>query len=107
MAGGKYNERITIETPTHTQDEIGGTVSTWTTFAERWAKVVHEMGSEFFANAQDTPTRRLMFVIRNLTGLTEDMRVVYDGRAYQIHQIRPVKKSHEHEIRAVWTDDES
>ena len=88
MQAGPLRHRITIETPTETQDTFGAAVATWATFAERWAAIEPLTGREFFAaqqiNAEVSHTIRLRYV----AGVTTKMRVAFGARHFDLAAVR-------------------
>jgi len=87
LHAGDMWTRVTIETPTKTQNEVGETVLTWSTFATVWAEVesLSARETERFAETVGFMTHRVK--IRYLDGLNGAMRVVYRSRVLEIGQI--------------------
>ena len=46
IAAGSLNSRVTIETPTMTQDAAGQAIPSWSTLATVWANIRHLNGAE-------------------------------------------------------------
>ena len=53
MRAGQLRHRISIQTPTETQDDAGAIVTTWTEIVETWAAVEPSSGSERWARDMD------------------------------------------------------
>ena len=87
LHAGDMWTRVTIETPTSSQNEVGETVLTWSTFATVWAEVesLSARETERFAETVGFMTHRVK--IRYLDGLNGAMRVVYRTRVLEIGQI--------------------
>lgn len=77
IQAGKLRHKVTIQTPTETQDEYGQPVQTWATFAEVFASVEPIRGREFFAAQQIQSDVTTRIRIRYLSGVTTKMRVVH------------------------------
>ena len=75
---------ITIEDPTVTQDDFGGEVTTWATFAQVWAQRVDMRAKERFNSEQIQAIETTTWRIRYLDGVQPDMRIVYFGKVYEI-----------------------
>lgn len=79
MKAGPLRERVTIEKPVDTQDDIGGTVRTWETVATCWAAVEPLSGREFFAAQQVQASSTTRIRIRFREDITTKMRVRHDA----------------------------
>lgn len=75
---------ITIETPT---EGSAGEAPTWATFAQVWANKRDVTGRERFAARQELAQRTTVFRTFWLDGLTEKMRIQYDGLTFDIEGI--------------------
>lgn len=90
IAAGKLDRRVTIEQPSVAADAYGGQVTTWTTFKVAWAEVRPIRGAERFEAMAQRAARFEVFRIRYLSGVTPKMRIVWDGRVYNIRNIAEV-----------------
>lgn len=79
MRAGKLNEKISIHTPTISQNSTTGeVVQSWSTFiGDRWANVVISQGIEQFMDDQRHFRKEGTFTIRYSTGITPVMRIAY------------------------------
>lgn len=89
---GKLSEPIIIQSATISQSTYGEPVETWSTFAEVWAAVNQVSANERFRNerfrsAAVLAARTAKFTIRDLEGLTENMRITWDGATWLIKGI--------------------
>lgn len=88
MRAGRLRHRITIQESTPTQDSFGEVDDDWSEFATRWARVVTGGGvsraRERFANDAKYAEADVRFELRHIDGVTPEMRVVYDGRTFDI-----------------------
>jgi SPP1 family predicted phage head-tail adaptor len=81
---GELDRRITIEQPTFSQGSLGGKQQTWSTFATVWARYTPGAGREFFINNEMTAQNVATFRVRYLSGLTNAMRISFDGQYWDI-----------------------
>ena len=87
MLAQRLRHQIVIEQKTTTLDAYGGNSAAWTTFAPVRAGVEPVSGSEMIKSGANIAEGIVKFPIRYLAGVTEQMRVVYDGRVYDIQSI--------------------
>ena len=84
MRAGSLRHRVTIQSVSEVQNSIGEAIETWSTFAEAWARIDPLSGREILAaNQLDEPVSAKLRM-RYLLGVTGKMRVVYDGKTYNI-----------------------
>lgn len=87
MRAGSLRHRITIQTPTTTQDAAGQPIRTWATLAGPVvlpAKVESVAGGETIRGRQVSAVAQVMFTIRYRSDITTQMRVIWDGRVLGI-----------------------
>jgi len=93
---GKLNKEITIQEIVETVDAGGGTVATWTNLATDavvWASIdnftglKNPTGRDIYRQRQIQNELTYKFTIRNRTDLTSDMRIVYNGKNFNIRTI--------------------
>jgi SPP1 family predicted phage head-tail adaptor len=79
--------RVTIQQAAKTQNEVGESVLTWSTFATVWASVesLSARETERFAETVGFMTHRVK--IRYLSGVTGAMRILYRNRVLEIGQV--------------------
>jgi len=100
FAIGRASHRIRIEEKSVTRNSIGEEVVTWedviTDTADNsiWAEVWPLKGREFFAAQQTQYAADVRFRLRYRAGLTQDMRVVWNGDAFDILSIVDVGAAH-------------
>lgn len=88
----ELNRKIVLEKLTVTQDPVTGEqVESWGTFATVFAKVEPLVGREFFAAAAVQAEHTVKFTMRYLSGIDTTMRIVFDGRTFDIHAVQNVK----------------
>lgn len=82
IRAGLLRERIVIQNYTETRSSSGAQLKTWVKFAERHALVRPSMGREQFDLAHTKAEQIVRFTLRYLSGVTEQMRILYGGRGY-------------------------
>ena len=98
---GKLDRRITIQSLTQgSGSPYGEPTQTWTTWATVWANVYSGGGREFEAARQITAEIDTQFQVRWIDGLTPTMRILYEGRTYDILRIQEVGRR---ERWNIWT----
>jgi SPP1 family predicted phage head-tail adaptor len=76
--------RVTLQQRAQEVDEAGGVRHVWATVAVRWASVDRAAGSEVWASAQRSGRVPTVFRLRYMPGVTPGMRVLFDGRVYNV-----------------------
>ena len=84
MQAGKLNKRVIIQQYAATRDDYGGEVLTWSDIVTAWAQKAHRTSREFFAAQKVNAETTDMFIIRHYSGITTKMRVIFDGKTYDI-----------------------
>ena len=88
MRAGKLRHRVTIQQTTETREStMGGVIDTWGTFATRYASVSPLTGREYFTAQQHASEVTHEVRLRYLSGVTTKMRVLHDGRTFDIESI--------------------
>lgn len=91
MRTGKLDRRITFQKLTTTVDSTGGVVETWADLDHApvvWAALEPMSARERFEADQLQLQEVLRFKIRYRSDLDERMRVVFEGRNWNIRHIR-------------------
>jgi SPP1 family predicted phage head-tail adaptor len=80
MDAGRLRHRITI------QERDG---AEWVDFAQAWAEKEDRTGQENFENGEQLLQERVVirFRIRYRAGVTHEMRVLWDSRAFDIQRV--------------------
>lgn len=100
------NRLIAFETATTTEDNYGGTVSTWGQVATAWAEVLYGSGQERREAAQEAGTQAATFICMwtpTLAGVGIKDRIQFDGSAWDITSVAPIGLNKELHITAVRT----
>lgn len=90
---GHLNRRIEIQRPESSRSPSGAELLTWTCVAYVWAAVSYaRTGSgEDVEGDQLVATNRVIFTIRERSGLNEKMRLVYRDDIFNIMIIREIQ----------------
>lgn len=89
VPAGLLDRRVTLQSKSVTRNSIGEEVVTWADFATVWGYLKPVRGAERFAADQVQQTADLRCYIRDLDGVTPDMRIVWDGDPYDITAVIP------------------
>ncbi len=87
MKAGPRDRKIVIERATVTQDAFGGEVKTWVTYAEAWAQVLFNKGSERREAAQEQAAAAATFIVLSdskTSTVSVTDRILFDGSYWDI-----------------------
>lgn len=102
----KLDRLITIQTITQSKDETSGeAIRTPSTFAQVWASVTPWQGREFTQAGQLSAEITTRFHIRYLDGLNPKMRIIHEGKTFEIFRIEPVGRGDRQNIYAKARDE--
>lgn len=90
MIGG-MDQRITLQRYTEAADGIGGVTRAWANLAATptvWAAVKAKAGREGMDEGRVNATYVVLFTIYNRTDLSELDRILWNGEAYNIRNLR-------------------
>lgn len=87
MRIGRQRHRATIERSTETRNAVGEVIRTWSLFAERWMAIEPLTGRELWNAQQVQPDVTHRVRMRQLDGVTTDMRIDFNGRILHIRQV--------------------
>lgn len=90
MIGGRLNRRIVIQRKTETLDSFGQPIETWTTLHTLWADPRPVTGSERFTAQQVAGNAVMTFAIGWISDIHVEDRISYDGKLWDIHDIREI-----------------
>ena len=87
MQAGRLRHRVLIQKYEQTFDGWGTPIKGWADWAQVWAAIEPLRGQEFIAAqaAQSSTTVRVR--IRRRPGITTEMRLVFEGRFYNIKAV--------------------
>lgn len=94
MDPGKLRHRITIQRKEQTQNpNTGAMTTTWATVATVWAAVEPLSAREFIAAQAVQSDVSVRITMRYRTGITSAMRLLHDGKTYNITGVLADKAS--------------
>ena len=91
MRGGKLQERIEIQTATEAAaaNGSGQLVRTWAAYKKNWpARHAYVSGGATYRGRQISAQASHLFEIRTVTGVTTNMRVLWQGVYYGIVNVK-------------------
>ncbi len=89
---GRLDRKIVIEQVSNAKNALGEYVTTWSTYHTCFAAVSRFGGIEKMEAGKTTATNRIRFKIRFFDGITEDMRVLYNSKYYDITEIQELNR---------------
>jgi len=95
---GKLRERVTIQQATERRNSLGETTLEWATFAERWASVEGVTAREALGAGQLEVSITHRVRLRYVTGMTQNMRLVWRGRTLEVVSLLEHNNRSEHEL---------
>lgn len=87
MRAGRLRHKIEIQHSVETQDSIGAVVNNWQTFTQTRASYEPKTGKEAYAAMQEHAETSAVFRLRFRKGITAKMRLIYDGRIFDIESV--------------------
>lgn len=99
MRAGKLDRTITIQRAVETVAPSGDAVPEWSNIATGPAEVLHRTSTEFTAAFGEAGKDAIGFRIRYLAGLTLADRVLFDGQAFNLVEIKEIGRRRGLELR--------
>lgn len=89
MKAGTLNRKVTIQKLTTTLDEYGEPTgpNIWVDVATVWSSIKHASGMETVKSGVDVSVVKASIRIRRRTDVTAGMRVLCDGKVYDIRAV--------------------
>jgi len=84
MRAGRLRHKIEIQRPVETDGSMGSVVSSWQTFTQCRASYEPKTAKETYQANQDFAQSEAMFRTRFVPGVTPKMRLIFDGRTFDI-----------------------
>ena len=94
MNVGDYNCQIVIQSKIITRGTFGEELVTWGTFATDWASPEPLRGQEFLEARRLQANLDIRFRLRYRSGIKPAMRILYDGRTFEIVSVIHVSENH-------------
>jgi SPP1 family predicted phage head-tail adaptor len=98
LKSGLMDQKATIQTPTEGTNSIGEPTFTYSTFATRWMALLPLSGAERVASLQNEGTVTHRVRMRYTAGLKPKMRLVSEGRTFEIDSVVERGRREEHEL---------
>jgi len=98
LQSGIMDQKATIETPAESVNSIGEPTLTYSTFATRWIALLPLSGAERVASMQNEGTVTHRVRMRYTSGLKPKMRLVSEGRTFEIASVVERGRRDEHEL---------
>lgn len=102
---GEMRHRVTFQKLVSTTNENGFEIDTWKDIKTVWAKAANLSGREYFQAAGVQAENTVKFTTRYLKDLDTDIRILFEGKQYNITSIDNIKYEGKYiEIKALEVD---
>ena len=98
LKAGIMDQQAEIQTPTEGVNSIGEPTFTYSAFATRWMALLPLSGAERIASLQNEGTVTHRVRMRYTPGLKPKMRLVSEGRTFEIDSVVERGRREEHEL---------
>lgn len=98
LKSGIMDQKATVEAPTEGVNSIGEPTFTYSTFATRWIALLPLSGAERVASMQNEGTVTHRVRMRYTPGLKPKMRILSEGRTFEIDSVVERGRREEHEL---------
>jgi SPP1 family predicted phage head-tail adaptor len=92
MNTGRLDRKIVIQNYTDAKNAYGESERTWAAYHTTFSSISQDGGKDNNEADKTTATRKVKFKIRFFAGITENMRIVYNGYNYDITQIQELER---------------
>lgn len=99
MRAGIMDRTIRVERSVETSDEYGGVTAGWGEAITVRAQLIEQSTSDFMQGAGEEARRIAIFRARWISGLTNADRVVFEGLAYDVEQVKEIGRRRGVELR--------
>lgn len=99
MKAGKLDRAISIESMTEVLDEFGNPVESWAPFATLRAQIIQTSTDEFQRAYGAGGETAIAFRTRWLDGVSLNSRVMYEGNAHNLIEIKEIGRRRGLELR--------
>lgn len=101
MRAGNLDREISIETYSSSgQDEYGTPQETWTPLGTVRAQIVQSSTDEYFRASGEGATVTTVFRTRYIAGVTNQSRILFEGRTFDIEEVKELGRRRGLELRA-------
>jgi len=87
MNPGRLNKRVTIQSPSESQDEYGQPTQDWTDVCSTWAGIRAATSKEVYAASSFVSKVSHVVTIRWRSGIEADQRILYRSRIFEIQAV--------------------
>jgi SPP1 family predicted phage head-tail adaptor len=87
---GELDRRITLRTPSIATNDYGERVRTYADTSSLWAKVDYIKGKEGDEADKLASVKRVDFLVRYNTSITETSQIAWDGDTFEIEAVLPI-----------------
>lgn len=101
MRAGALDRTITLQRFTETVNEYGSITKTWTPLVTLRAQILQASVEEFYRSFGESPETAIVFRTRYADDIETTDRVVYEGSAYNIRELKELGRRRGLEIRCV------
>lgn len=101
MKAGSLDRVITVQRASETRDALGQVTQAWTTIATLRAAVIQASTTEFLQGAGLRGDRAVIFRTRWMDGLTVLDRILHEGAAYDIQELKELGRRKGLDIRTI------
>jgi SPP1 family predicted phage head-tail adaptor len=98
LKAGIMDQKAEIQSPTEGVNSIGEPTFTYSAFATRWMALLPLSGAERIASLQNEGTVTHRVRMRYTAGLKPKMRLVSEGRTFEIDSVVERGRREEHEL---------
>jgi SPP1 family predicted phage head-tail adaptor len=92
---GELDKQIMLQKKTSIPDGDGYPVDTWHDLGTVWASIITTGGREFYAAQKTNAETTAVIKIRYRRNITQDMRIMYGRRIFEILSIADPEEKHE------------
>jgi SPP1 family predicted phage head-tail adaptor len=103
MRAGLLTKTIDLQRATVAVDQYGTPANTWATFATVRAQLLQATTEEFMRTFGASTEAAVVFRIRFLDGITLADRVSYQGRAYDLKEVKELGRREGLDLRCLAT----
>jgi SPP1 family predicted phage head-tail adaptor len=100
LRSGTMDNLAVVQTPTESANAIGEPILTWSTFATRWVAILPLSGNEQITALANEGNVTHRIRMRYTAGIKPKMRLVSEGRTFEIMSVVERGRREEHELMA-------
>jgi SPP1 family predicted phage head-tail adaptor len=105
MESGKLDREIVIlHNISTTADSLSTPGETWVPYCKPWASVRYLKSSQRLLAGKETSERTIIVKTRWIDGVSEEMRIVFEGRTYRISGFAPDYRADSTEFTCEWIE---